>query len=59
MARFRSRCRPVTAGERRARLGLYVSGRIVEAHGGRISVIAGEQGRTRFVFTMPADVAPG
>jgi signal transduction histidine kinase len=34
-------------------LGLYISRRIVEAHGGRIWAEAGMEGRTRFVVELP------
>ncbi len=46
---------PRTGDERRARLGLYLCGRIAEAHGGRIWVATTEEGGTRFLFAMPAD----
>jgi K+-sensing histidine kinase KdpD len=46
---------PRTGEQRRARLGLYLCGRIAEAHGGRISVATAEHGRTRFLFAMPVD----
>jgi len=38
-------------------IGLAICRRIIESHGGRISVDAGELGGARFVFTLPIDSA--
>ena len=42
-----------TAGERGAGLGLAICEKIVDAHGGRISVTSVEGEGTRFAFTLP------